>query len=535
MRHLQVMASPYNQAFLANQLRSDSFLPYGFGAQADRSNRVNAAAQRRVSPEVLQLLRTQNAELPASPAREANLDALSQAGTTVVVTGQQVGLLLGPLYTLYKAATAVVVARQLQAETGRRCVPLFWLQTEDHDFVEIASALSWSPQGLVRLQVPDEGVERTSVAQRTTPAQLPVLLEPLATSLEGLPHAAEVLALIGRAYRPGRPLAQAFAHLLSSLFAEHGLVLFDPRTPLVATLAAPLIRRSIVERKRLASMLDQRASELTAAGHVVQVHLRAAAPLSFFHLGDAYGPRYRLDEGATGFQLPPAGEVISEGELLRVLDADPLRFSTSALLRPLLQDTLFPTAAYVGGPAEIGYFAQMLPLYGAFELEPPLVVPRARFRLVLPTTRRVLDALGLTGAEAERPVDELVQRLASKALPDDAAPSVAWLAEVEAKLGTFEQHAADAGLKKAAKRTRATLLRGIGRLERRYQRLVATNDTILQDRVRRLAEALFPDGAPQERQLCFAAFAAAVGPRQLVNTVVGLVEPLKPAVKEIAL
>jgi bacillithiol biosynthesis cysteine-adding enzyme BshC len=536
MGHLQVMGSAYNQAFLANQLRSDSFLPYGFGAPADRLNRVQSAARRAVSPSVLRLLVAQNAELPASPARVQNLDALSQAGTVVVITGQQVGLLLGPLYTVYKAATAVVVARQLQAETGRRCVPLFWLQTEDHDFAEIASALSWSPSGLVSLTLPDEGVERTSVAQRTVPTQVASLFEPLASSLEGLPHAGEVLTLLREAYRPGRPLAQAFAHLLTSLFRDEGLVVFDPRCAPVAQLAAPLVHRSITQRRRLAQVLEARAAELTAAGHAVQVHLRSSAPLSFFHLVDARGPRYRLDEGPAGFVVPgSAPAVISEAGLLKVLEADPMRFSTSALLRPVLQDTLFPTAAYVGGPAEIGYFAQMLPLYAEFGVEPSLVVPRARFRLILPSTRRVLEALGLTGPDAEQPLDQVLGRLASRVAPTDGAPSLTWLTEVEAKLSTFAQQAGDVGLVKAAQRTRATLVRGMGRLERRYQRQRAAHDATLHARVRRLADALFPQAAPQERQLCFAAFAAQVGPRQLVQSVLSLTEPLHPALKEVPL
>ena len=533
------MASPYNQTFLANQLRSDSFLPFGFGDAADRRNRVEAAAQRSVRPEVLALLQAQNEALPPSAARLANLEALRRPGTVVAISGQQVGLLLGPLYTVYKAATAVVVSRLLQAETGRCCVPLFWLQTEDHDFAEIASALTWRPQGPLRLTLSDDpALERCSVAQRRLPADVAAVLAPLAETLEPLPHGAEVLAMIREAYAPGRTLAEAFARLLGGLFAEEGLLLFDPRSKVVARLAAPLLRRSITERADLEALLATRAEALRAAGFTEQVHLRPGSPLAFFHLDRAEGPRYRLDAAGEGFTLPTAPPgLISEAELLQVLETDPQRFSTSALLRPLLQDTLFPTAAYVGGPAEVGYFAQMMPLYGHFGLEPPLVVPRARFRLLLPQTRRVLEVLGLTASEAERPLSELTQQLTTALLPAEQAPGEAWLAEVEARLGGFEQIAEvlDPGLYKAVERTRNTLRRAVGRLGRGAHRVAASKDSILSERLARLSGALYPDGAPQERSLCFAAFAAAVGPGQLVQTILGTLEPLKPLVKEVSL
>src|SRR4051812_26052099 len=131
---------PFSSSYLAGEELARRFIPLDFRSGADRIARARAAAERKVAPALVAVLRDQQSALPASRARAENLDALAAGGTAVVATGQQVGLFLGPLYGFYKAASAIAVARALATESGVPCVPLFWLQTEDHDFAEIASA-----------------------------------------------------------------------------------------------------------------------------------------------------------------------------------------------------------------------------------------------------------------------------------------------------------------------------------------------------------------------------------------------------------
>src|SRR6187549_1337464 len=215
------------RAFSSSYLARDApqaiirrFIPLDFRSAVDRVARARAAAARSTDAEVVAVLREQQARLPASAARAAAVDALARGGAAVVATGQQVGLFLGPLYGLYKAASAIAVARELQHESGVPCVPLFWLQTEDHDFAEVAGATVAGADGRpARLALaPERGDEaRVSIAHRRLGAEIGRLLDALADLLPPGPAADETLSLLRAHYVEGRTLAGAFAGVLAAI------------------------------------------------------------------------------------------------------------------------------------------------------------------------------------------------------------------------------------------------------------------------------------------------------------------------------
>jgi bacillithiol biosynthesis cysteine-adding enzyme BshC len=563
------MASTFYSSYLAGGLRGGPLLPVGLGdGREARAARVRKAAERRVPPALVAALRSLSDTFPSSAKRTAHLDTLARGGCAVVATGQQVGLFLGPLYTIYKAATAVALARALAEESGVPCVPLFWLQTEDHDFPEIARTVvphASAPSAPTILELTDDGTvsSRASVAMRVLPAGCEALGEALGEALvdaagRPLPHAGEVLALVRTFYREGVPMARAFAAVLTALFSDEGLLVLDPRDPSIAQLAAPVVRRALVEDARLEALLVERGRALDAAGFSAQVRLRPGSPLAFHHLGGVAGPRHRLGRRPDGsFEVlgceEPA-EPIDEAALLRLLENEPLRFSTSALLRPIVQDSLLPTVAYVGGPAEVDYFAQLAPLYGAFDLEPPLVAPRARFRLIPREARQLLDLLGLAAADLDRGVDAVRAQVAAR-LPAlegagggqagggdlPLAPGRAWLNEIEARLDAYAAGpvaARDPSVARAIARTRAALRRNIDALARRHEHAVVARDGVAADRLARLTGWLRPTvhghAAPQERVYGFPWFAARAGARALVESVIAAVDPFDPSPKDIS-
>jgi bacillithiol biosynthesis cysteine-adding enzyme BshC len=533
------VARAFSSSYLAREAVARRFIPLDFRSPADRAARVRAAAARPVHADVLAVLREQQGRLPASPARATALDLLA-GGAAVVATGQQVGLFLGPLYGLYKAASAVAVARALAREAGTPCVPLFWLQTEDHDFAEIAGATIAGPDGRparLALEPERETDARVSIAHRRLGSEIGRLLDAVADLLPRGPAADETLSLLREHYVEGRGIAHAFAGVLGALFAEDGLLVLDPRDARLARLASPIYAKAIDGAEAISADLEARRVALAEAGFGEQIPTRARCALLFFHRARAEGPRFRLerapggDAGArtgAGWRLAGCDDIVDDHAIAAALADDPLRFSTSALLRPIVQDTLLPVAAYVGGPAELSYFAQLGPLYERYGLAPPLVVPRARFRCLDARTRRLLDELGLVPADLTHPDAELAARrpgtrpagapdpaALARRIADDIVPAV------DAIASAIESFApADKNLARAAARTRAHVGRALERLTGRYARTLAERDGVVLGRLSRLRDALAPGGVAQERAYAWPSLAGRHGPFALKHLVV---------------
>ena len=517
------MDRAFSNSYLAGEAAAHAFFAPGFRDAETRVAAARRAARRVAWPVLLEVLTEQQERLPASAARQEQLRSLAGGGTAVVVTGQQVGLFLGPLYAFYKAASAIAAARAISSESGVRCVPLFWLQTEDHDFAEISSCTVAGRDGEpVRLASVDEqdGQGRVSVAHRVLGPQVADVLDALAEALGSGPAAEEVLALLRTHYQAGRSVAGAFASVLAAVFASDGLLILDPRDARLAALATPVYRSAIEDAEVIERRLKERQADLAAAGFDEQVAVRENGALVFFHPGGVTGPRYRLQRRksttASAWALAGSPETIGHDELLATLARDPLRFSTSALLRPIVQDTLLPTVAYVGGPGEINYFAQLGPLYEHFHMTLPLLVPRARFRLVDVRTRRSLVQLGLRAADLAAPEHEIRAHLTAARPPgcpdpvelralvaDRIVPAVATIANATV--------AADEHLRRPALRARDSVAYRLGRLIDRYARTLVERDDVTNRRLCQARLALFPNGVPQERFYSWPSLAGRLG------------------------
>jgi bacillithiol biosynthesis cysteine-adding enzyme BshC len=346
------------------------------------------------------------------------------------------------------------------------------------------------------------------------------VLDQVASLLDGQPGAGEVLALLRAHYRPGRSLAAAFAGVLATLFADEGLLFLDPRDARIASLAAPIYRSCLEEADLIERLLQDRQAALSAAGFATQVPVRSCA-LVFFHQDRAAGPRFRLQkgarEGAGAWALAGTTARVADAELLDLLAREPLRFSTSALLRPIVQDALLPTVAYVGGPGEINYFAELGPLYQHFEVVPPLLVPRARFRCVDARTRRWLEQSGLVAADLAQPSRDIRARL-HPAVPAGSPDPQELRARVARQILPAVEEIASAisatgePLRRPAQRTRDSVAHALEQLIGRYARGLVERDETTLRRIEKLEMVLNPGGVAQERFYGWPWLASRLGP-----------------------
>ncbi|MCB9639170.1 MAG: bacillithiol biosynthesis cysteine-adding enzyme BshC [Myxococcales bacterium] len=528
------MTRPFAPAFLQSSPDAATFLhPY----HADAKARVIALQQRAKQPchpSVLEALHLQHPPAKRTAAQEASLQALATTGTTAVISGQQVGLFLGPLYTLHKAATAILLARQLEAETQQRVVPIFWLQVEDHDLEEIATCCLPQHGDVLSLRLLEPSLahqNRSSVAHYPLEeTALSEIFSQLQQCLQGLPFAQETLDLLHETYKAQRPIGEAFAALLHEIFASEGLLIFHPRHPSLASLAAPVHQRAISEASAIEARLKEREEALQQADFRVQIPLRPGATLSFFHPEGPEGPRFRIMQEEQQFALAGSELRFSQDQLLEQLQKHPERFSTSALLRPLLQDQWFPTAAYVGGPGEIAYFAQLAPLYQLFDVAMPMILPRGRFVWVESSQQKLLDQLGLTLEDLQAPETSLLARLAEKQdahpLDRDALRAKLWeplQQSIEQLQESIQQ--LEPGLVKPLLKLGQQFEDGLEKLVTKIQRVQLSQDEQTQQRLQSAKQRLFPQGAPQERVYGFPYFAARVGLQSLKHTLLSNYHP----------
>ncbi|MEQ1571545.1 MAG: bacillithiol biosynthesis BshC, partial [Myxococcota bacterium] len=436
------------------------------------------------------------------------------SGAVAVVTGQQAGLFGGPLFTLYKAATAIVDARALEAETGVPCVPVFWLQNEDHDHDEIASCRVLGSDGRVHEVVApgDPAHARRSIGARALgPAVVPAL-DQLERILGAASEVAEVLAALRGAYTADQSPDAAFRAWIDQWLGPHGLLVLDPRHPDLQAAARPVHLRAIALGSGPA---EAGAAAVVAGGFTPQVHVRPGSPLPFVHPDGADGPRYRLAPGPGGWTLVGAD---------RPVDLDTAALSSSALSRPIVQDHLLPTAAMVCGPGELAYFAQLPPVYAAFGLPMPAIVPRARFRWIDETTSRLLTQLGVGPDQRPEPY--------APGAVDPLALERALLDPFQATLAGFDP-LDDPALAKAIDKTRGTVTEVVGRLVDRVRRTLAARDEVRVDRMARLEARLRPGGEPQERVHAWLGLAARVGAHALVDRVLAEVVPWDGALRDL--
>jgi bacillithiol biosynthesis cysteine-adding enzyme BshC len=451
---------------------------------------------------VSEILERQNRSWGASPQTLANIARL-RAGAAAIVTGQQVGLFGGPVFSIYKALTTLKLAEEATS-AGVEAVPVFWLATSDHDLAEVNHVSLVGSDGVRRkLTTSSHSVADAPVSEVRFGEEIVALVEE-AAALSG---ESAVTNLLRESYRPGETLGNAFARLYTRLFAERGVILLDASDPDLHGLAAPIYRAAIERSEELDTALLERGRALEAAGYHQQVKVTPSSVLLFGLQEGARTAIHRKENGegaATEFVVGSGAgaEKLSREELLRRIAAAPEQFSPNVLLRPVVQDYLLPTLAYTGGAAEIAYFAQVGAVYEMLAGRVTPIVPRFSATVVEPKVQRLLDRYGVTLLNVFCGPDELRQTLAARTLPQELQSAfhganksldhaLAAIREALMKLDpTLVDAAENAGAK--MRHQLEALHTKAGRAELRQSELTARHAEIL-------SACLYPEKGLQER------------------------------------
>ena len=457
-------------------------------------------------------LRLQSTGFGAGSETLRNIEKLRN-GARAVVTGQQVGLLGGPLLTLLKAATAIARAKQVTAASGVEHVPVFWLATEDHDLEEIDQAALLTKTTVETLRLPTPRKHSSApVGEIALGAGAGALLDQACELLGYSP----VCDLLRECYASDSTFSSGFARLMTRLFAAHGLIVLDASGREFHSLGSATLRYAIEHAAELEERLLARTAELEAEKYHAQVLVKPGASLLFLvsEIGGttAREPLRRSTDGTWKVGTGSSARSIDQAELLCIAAEAPERLSPNALLRPVFQDTLLPTTAYVGGPAEVAYFAQSAVLYEQILGRLTPVIPRLSATLIERSIGAVMEQHEIGLPDALTSAESLAQRLGARAMPIEAKRRLASAGNaLDEALGAAEGYLAslDESLGRSANVSASKMRYQMNRLRRLAASFELQREASLRKHAAAVTLHLFPHGHPQERLLGGAWFLAA--------------------------
>ena len=476
---------------------------------------------------VADALEKQNRSWGASEATLRNIQRLRE-GAFAVVTGQQVGLFGGPLLALFKVASVIALAKQVEA-LGVECVPVFWLASEDHDLAEVNQSLLLTHDfQLVPFKLATRGIEGAPVST----------IRLAEGTSEAVAHAAELLGeslaadYLRESYAEGETFSNAYAKLYTRIFGEHGLILLDPADPELHRIAAPLFVDAIRRTAEIDDALLARNRELQAEKYHEQVKVTAESTPLFALVEGARVPIHR----ANG-QFRIGREVVSGDELQRRVETAPETFSANVLLRPVLQDYWLPTLAYIGGPAEVAYFAQAAVVYQKLLGRVTPILARMSATLVEPRIERLLTKYQVDLPELFHGECQLRDCMAARALPPELKQDFEQArraVEVAMQRASGSLQKLDPTLVEAATRASSKMRYQIDRLEKRAAQAELRRTEIITRHAAQIENAVYPNKTLQEREIAGLHFYAKYGP-ELISRLVELAQTRCPEHKVLVL
>ncbi|REJ78272.1 MAG: bacillithiol biosynthesis cysteine-adding enzyme BshC [Acidobacteria bacterium] len=461
------------------------------------------------------MLDVQNRAYGAGEDTLANIQKLAENDCVTVITGQQAGLFSGPAYTIYKAITAIKQAKRLK-ERGIKAVPVFWIASEDHDLEEVRSTTILGDEGnqiSLSMNAEEEDVGRP-VGHVSLGIQVSDLVRVAADALPEGDSGANAKELISECYAPGETYSSAFARLLSKVFGKYGLIVVSPLDEAFRELARPLVREAVKKADLIRDALLARDEELATDGYHSQVHV-----------GKDFFPFFLIERGkriplrlanADTVERQDTGQTLAIGELLKSLDADATILSPNALMRPAIQDYVFPNALYYGGSAEIAYFAQNSKIYELLGRPVTPIRHRSAYTVVAPRNRRTLNAYGLSFEDVLQGKEVVSAKVIEEFLdPETAQLFERTRNEVERLVANLSERLeqSEPTLAESLSKRREKILWHIETLHRKFLQSEAFKDDVAAKRLDYLFNTMLPNDAPQERILSGVSFLAEYGPK----------------------
>ena len=457
------------------------------------------------------ILKKQNQNWGSSEIVQQNAAMIGEPESLVVVTGQQVGIFGGPLFILYKALTCIKLAEKLSTQLQKKVIPIFWLAADDDDVAEINQLTVLTQQNtLSPFSCSFDTEERKPVAGIHLTENILKCHEVFADTVFDSEFKGDILSALRDAYAIGQSLPDAFARWLTYLLSEFGLVILNPADTQIRSLAAKIFLQEIENDSPSTMAAMATSSKLSEAGFPVQVPLRPGR-FNLFYV-DEY--RHAMAKKNGHFTSTDGTVHFSVSDFIAAIKEKPEQFSPNVIMRPIVQDSILPNLAYVAGPAEVSYFAQLRDVYEKFNIRMPIIYPRKSVTILEKKIKRVLDKHDLELEDFWGNSDELMTQVVRHATPEGIfEPVLTAKDQLNVSLGELKNRVVslDATLSGFIDKERHKIIHQLELIEKKIVQASKRQNEILQQQLSKASHSLYPNQKLQERELSYIPFLCKYG------------------------
>jgi len=452
---------------------------------------------------------------PFNPGKQTieNILSLRREQVFTIVTGQQLCLFGGPLYTLFKTLSVISISAHLRQQAGLHVVPVFWMADEDHDYDEIRfSDIPGKNHSLEHITLGSDHSPQAAAGKRVLDEELSGVLDQLAGANGKRAVVTQDLLKLLSDWQPGRQWKEAFGRMMLRLFGHHGLVLAGSENKAIKEAVAPVLDKTLQHHSRINELISTQTRKMAES-----YHAQAATTGSHLFWHDERMGRTKLDFSPDGWTLPPDNQQLDPQQAaVAVAENNSYhRLSPNVFLRPVLQEYLLPNLAYVGGGAELAYHGQLKPLFEFFGLPMPLLLPRLSATVVEPAIQKAMKAFDFELTDYRRPARELHREWAetsSAYLLEDEFTR--WQGQLNQLFEDRNEYikSIDETLTTSAESTKVRMRHELDTLRTKVVRAVKLKEKTQVGRITRVHNSLFPQEVLQERKMGFIYLYAAYGP-----------------------
>lgn len=460
---------------------------------------INAKADTLNNPEskseFIKALSEYHSHLGISEAQQKQLDKFSKENSIVIVTGQQLGVYGGPLFTIYKTITTILLAKKWEEKLECPVVPVFWLADEDHDFEEIASIGIPKYDGFKEIRLNQEGNNQPVSAQKIQNT-FEDFSNSIKKELSETDFSLDLFTELEGYYKEGKTHVQAFAQLMSSWFSDEGLLIVGSNFKSIKHLLVDTFKRSVIDSGQIFESLDLKSNQLEK-----NYHRQVIVGLSNLFLIDSKHGRLKLEKSNDEWKA--GSSVFSQQALISMIETSPQNFSPNVFLRPIVQDVLLPTLGYVAGPGELSYYGQMKNLYPLFDLEMPVIFPRLSATIIESGVERIMEKLPFEMCSYNQRIEDLeaayVEQTNSKDIEGVFSSWKTEINQIAKKPNSFIKN-----IDPTLEGTTGKVITGFGneidKLKGKVYRSIKQQEQTQLNRIAKIKSQLFPDGL-QERSV----------------------------------